>query len=106
MRPSNPGEPAHEAVTEWKALERFGQFTLLEVRPKTGRQHQIRVHLKWIGHPLAFDPDYGEKVPNIIARTPLHATSIRVPHPSRKGSLSVEAPLPEDFEQVLNRLRL
>ena len=120
MRPAGRGEPGLRSHTRWRAVERFERFTFLEVEPFTGRQHQIRVHLKAIGHPLAFDPLYGRKTPLLardlnpaaahpdvpaLARTPLHAAWIRVPHPTRTEPLVVEAPLPDDVRQVLTLLR-
>ena len=118
MRPARQSEMGLKSMTRWKAIERFGRFTLLEVRPETGRAHQIRVHLKFIGHPLAFDPSYGRKqsltardlnpdAPKdiVLTRSPLHAASIRLPHPSGKGTLFVEAPLPNDFARALKVLR-
>jgi RluA family pseudouridine synthase len=121
MRPALKGESGFPAVTRWKVLERFERFTWLELRPRTGRSHQLRVHLKLIGHPLAFDPVYGRKTPLtaggigplappppdtiIIQRTPLHAAWIRIPHPSGRGLLSVESPLPDDLETALTLLR-
>ncbi len=121
MRPVRKGESGMPAFTDWKVLERFERFTWLELRPRTGRSHQIRVHLKFLGHPLAFDPIYGRKIPLtagdlgglapfpgdtiMIQRTPLHAAWIRIPHPSGQGLLFVESPLPDDLRQALNLLR-
>lgn len=113
-------EGAKAARTDLAPLDRFGRFTWLLARPHTGRTHQIRVHLKALGHPLALDDRYGEPGPllardldpgaddperTVLARTPLHASSIRVPHPSGRGWLSVESPLPADLATCLELLR-
>jgi len=120
MRPALPGEEGLDAVTEWAALERFGRYAFLRLRPMTGRHHQIRVQLKAAGHPLAFDPVYGRKSPltaeflrpgmgnddwTVLARTPLHAARITLDHPWGKGRLSVKAPLPADMDRALRLLR-
>ena len=108
------------ASTEVRPAERFGAYTWCTCLPRTGRTHQIRVHLAAVGHPLAIDPRYGEDRPLrigelwsgspdpdtvVLTRTPLHAASVRVPHPARRGWLSVEAPLPDDIARCLDLLR-
>ena len=108
------------ALTEVRPAERFTKYTLCTCIPRTGRTHQIRVYLAAIGHPLAVDPRYGSETPLracdlwagapdpesvVMARTPLHAVSLRVPHPSGKGWLLVESPLPEDLSRCLDLLR-
>jgi RluA family pseudouridine synthase len=121
MRVARPGEEsAKEAHTDFAPLERFAGFTWVEARPRTGRTHQIRVHLAALGYPLALDDRYGEAGPLharafdashsladqvVLARTPLHAASIRLPHPSGRGWLRVEAPLPDDLRACLDLLR-
>ena len=95
-----------EAVTEYKVLKRFSdkkgeRFTLLEVSPKTGRTHQIRVHLKAINYSIVGDKLYGGSRPAALGfgRTALHAASVSFEtSPGKK--VSVEAPLPEDFRKV------
>jgi len=119
MRIATGGEGL-EARTDVAPLERFGAFTACACRPRTGRTHQVRVHLAALGHPLAIDPRYGEPGPLLrrdldpsalrpaetaLARTPLHASSLRVPHPSGRGFLLVEAPLPPDLAEALELLR-
>jgi len=111
---------ARPALTEVEPAERFGAFTLCTCRPHTGRTHQIRVHLAAIGHPLLVDPRYGDDKPVlardlwagapdpdaiVLSRTPLHAASLRLPHPSGHGWLQVESPLPEDLARCLDLLR-
>ncbi|HUJ27965.1 MAG TPA: RluA family pseudouridine synthase [Myxococcales bacterium] len=121
MRVAERGEKgALAALTEVRPEERFGAYTLCTCLPRTGRTHQIRVHLAAIGHPLAIDPRYGEERPLrigelwsgspdpdtiVLTRTPLHASSLRVPHPARRGWLSVEAPVPDDIARCLDLLR-
>lgn len=108
------------AVTDLEPQERFGMYTLCTCMPRTGRTHQIRVHLAAIGHPLAVDPRYGEDRPLhigelwrgapdpdtvVLSRTPLHAASLRIPHPAKRGWLTVEAPLADDMARCLDLLR-
>ncbi|MCA1827325.1 MAG: RluA family pseudouridine synthase [Myxococcales bacterium] len=121
MRVAEPGDKAGQPATTLVApRERFGNYTLCDCIPKTGRTHQIRVHLSAIGHPLAVDPRYGEARPLhigdlwsgapdpdtiVLERTPLHAASLRVPHPRKGGWLLVESPLADDMARCLDLLR-
>ena len=92
-----------EAVTEYKVLEKFPDYTLIEAYPKTGRAHQIRVHFKAIGHPVVCDSLYGGKrmiCPYGLARHFLHANFLEFVSPSG-ARLKLEADLPEDLEKVL-----
>ena len=96
-----------EAVTEYKVLEKFPNYTLVEAYPKTGRTHQIRVHFKAIGHPIVCDSLYGGKrmtCPFGLARHFLHANFLEFVSPSG-ASLKLEADLPEDLAEVLAGLR-
>ena len=101
------GKMTKDAVTKYKVIQTFKNFTLVEVMPKTGRTHQIRVHLASIDHPIVGDPLYGKKknkiiIPN-IARQMLHAYSIEFSLP--KGKLiKIAADLPEDMENALTYL--
>lgn len=91
-----------EAVTQYRVLKRLPGFTVLEVRPKTGRTHQIRVHMKYINHPVACDALYNPDTPypKGIKRMALHAKSIEFKN--LKGeTVKVESPIPEEFEKVL-----
>jgi 23S rRNA pseudouridine1911/1915/1917 synthase len=101
-----PKGKLREAVTEYKVLKRFGKkYTFLEIRPRTGRMHQIRVHLQSIGHPVLCDPLYAPKrecLPE-IGRLALHAASLEVTLPTGTTA-RFEADLPEDFERVLAKL--
>lgn len=95
-----------EAITYFHVLERFNQYTFISVRLQTGRTHQIRVHMHYIGHPLEGDPLYGKKK-NLLFQNGqlLHAYRITFIHPRTKKEMTFEAPLPEDFKAVLERLR-
>jgi 23S rRNA pseudouridine1911/1915/1917 synthase len=96
---------SREARTHFRVLERFARHTLLLVQLETGRTHQIRVHLKAIGHPIVGDPVYGSgRVSNDIAlqRQFLHACQLRLTHPSTGKALEVEAPLPSDLQALLD----
>lgn len=93
------------AVTHFKVLERFGDFTLVECRLETGRTHQIRVHMKYIGHPLAGDPKYGPKKTIDYDGQVLHAGTLGFVHPVTEEYMEFTAPLPEEFEQLLNEMK-
>ncbi len=86
---------AREAETAWRVLESAGNLSLLQCRPKTGRTHQIRVHLKHLGHPIAGDRVYGGGAD--FARQLLHAWKIAVVHPTTGLPLEFTAPVPADF---------
>lgn len=91
-----------EAVTEYRVLQRFDRFTLLELRPLTGRTHQLRVHLSNLGHPIVGDKLYGGKM--LLSRQFLHAVELSFDHPKTKKRMRFEAKLPEDLEKVLSRI--
>ena len=93
------------AVTHFQVMERFGTFTLVECRLETGRTHQIRVHMNYIGFPLAGDPKYGPKKTIDFPGQVLHAGVLGFEHPVTKEYLEFEAPIPEDFEALLTELR-
>lgn len=93
------------AVTHFQVIERFGDFTLVECRLETGRTHQIRVHMNYIGYPLAGDPKYGPKKTIDFGGQVLHAGVLGFVHPVTKEYLEFETPLPKDFEQLLIELR-
>jgi len=113
-----------EAVTEYQVLERFRGFSFVIARPKTGRTHQIRVHLASIGHPIVGDATYGrrsslspadlvdpdaatgeEAVEPVLDRQALHAAKLTVTHPATGATVTFEAPLPADMAAGLEMLR-
>jgi 23S rRNA pseudouridine1911/1915/1917 synthase len=107
-----------DAATEWKVIERFKTVSLLEIHPRTGRTHQIRVHLSSIGHPILGDPLYGRKnkpgsirdplvreCTKRIGRQALHARRLAFLHPVTGQRVEFVAPLPEDMTELLNCLR-
>ena len=100
-------ENGKSAVTHFKVLERFGDYTLVECQLETGRTHQIRVHMTSIGHPLVNDPKYGPRktTPFAIAGQALHSLLLTLRHPSTGAEMQFEAPLPEDMEKILTALR-
>jgi 23S rRNA pseudouridine1911/1915/1917 synthase len=95
-----------DAVTYYKVLERFIGYSLLELRPRTGRTHQLRVHLKSVSHPIVCDSVYakGQPCPVGLKRQALHAVSVEFNLPSGKD-IRVESPLPADFSKALVNLR-
>lgn len=96
---------AKESVTHYKVLERFKGRTLLEIRPKTGRTHQIRVHMAYVGHPVVGDEMYGTKKKNTtITRQALHAAEIGFIHPTTKKPMHFNLPLPEDMKELIDKL--
>ncbi|QPA31981.1 RluA family pseudouridine synthase [Thermaerobacillus caldiproteolyticus] len=98
-------ENGKEAVTHFRVLERFEQYTFIECQLETGRTHQIRVHMKYIGYPLAGDPKYGPKKTLPIDGQALHAGVLGFTHPRTGEYLEFEAPLPNEFERLLELLR-
>ncbi len=99
-------EGGREAVTEYRVLERLGDYALLEVRPKTGRTHQISVHLAAIGHPVAGDRVYGPQRQRLrFGRIFLHAAELTFRHPVTGEEMTFHAPLPCELEGVLAELR-
>jgi 23S rRNA pseudouridine1911/1915/1917 synthase len=91
-----------EALTDYRVLRRFDKFTLLEVRIGTGRTHQIRVHLASIGHVVVGDRTYGGSKQAPVPRLFLHARRIGFVSPASGEHVTVEAPLPPEFEPWLN----
>lgn len=98
---SAEGKPA---VTHFTVLERFQDFTLVELQLETGRTHQIRVHMQYIGFPLAGDPVYGPKKTLPGKGQFLHAQMLGFTHPRTGEALVFEAPLPALFEETLEKL--
>lgn len=99
-------ENGKDATTNFRVLERFGAYTLAECRLMTGRTHQIRVHMAYIGHPVLGDPKYGaKKCPFSIEGQALHSKTLMFTHPRTCERLEFEAPLPEDMQIILDELR-
>lgn len=93
------------AVTHFTIVERFGDYSLLELKLETGRTHQIRVHMKYIGHPLVGDPVYGKSKGIKLNGQALHAAVLGFVHPSSGEYLEFSAPMPDDMEELLSILR-
>ena len=112
-------EIGREAVTFYQVLEEFRGFSFLKLTPKTGRTHQIRVHLSYIKHPIVGDEIYGGKIvypwqlkdqqsaleDPVINRPALHARKLEFTHPSTGKLVSFEAPIPDDMQNLLSMLR-
>jgi len=108
---------AKSAVTHYEVAERYGKFALVKCMPKTGRTHQIRVHMSHIGHPIIGDTMYGGRVASefdltgkgsvtpIFVFQALHAWKITFQHPIRERPMELEAPLPTPFRTAVNLLR-
>jgi tRNA pseudouridine65 synthase len=114
--PLPPGEDSHAervpAQTMFVRREVFGRYSLVEAQPLTGRLHQVRRHLKHLSCPLIGDVNYGKGEHNRLFRERhglhrlfLHATRLRLPHPSLGGQLDIVSPLPEELAAVLCALR-
>ena len=112
-------EKGKESITFYEVMEAFRGFSLLELTPKTGRTHQIRVHLSYLKHPIVADDMYGGKLvyqwqledsepvvqEPIINRVSLHALSLEFTHPTTEKKVKFEAPLPADMQNLLDMLR-
>ena len=98
-------EGGKEAVTHFKVLERYGDFSLLELKLETGRTHQIRVHMNYIGHPVLGDPLYGKKKNVTPFGQYLHAATLGFVHPSTNEFMEFKAEPPKEFMDKLNELR-
>jgi 23S rRNA pseudouridine1911/1915/1917 synthase len=99
------------AITQYEVLERYGEFSLLAVRPQTGRTHQIRVHLSHLGYPVVGDKVYGLRKKKDfenelwISRQMLHAQQLGFDHPQTGHRMEFLAPLPSDMERIISRLK-
>jgi 23S rRNA pseudouridine1911/1915/1917 synthase len=94
------------ALTRYRVVERLSDAALVELELDTGRTHQIRVHMAWLGHPLIADRAYGGAVGRSGMRRPaLHSWRVEFRHPARGDAVALEAPLPDDFLAGLDRLR-
>jgi 23S rRNA pseudouridine1911/1915/1917 synthase len=101
-----PLEKGRVAVSEYKTLESFPEHTLLEVHPLTGRTHQIRVHMAFLGCPISGDTVYGKKKATVkLDRHFLHAYKLKIILPGEQKPRVFEAGLPEELEAVLKMLR-
>lgn len=98
-------ENSKEARTHFKVIERFAEYTLVECRLETGRTHQIRVHMQYIGHPVVGDEKYSYRKTLKTNGQLLHAHQLTFEHPTSKEKITVEAPLPELFQNILEELR-
>jgi 23S rRNA pseudouridine1911/1915/1917 synthase len=108
-----------ESITFYETIESFRGFSLLKLAPKTGRTHQIRVHLLYIKHPIVADDMYGGKLvypwqlkdeetaveEPVVSRFALHASTLEFKHPTSDEMVKFEAPLPEDMQNLLDMLR-
>ena len=105
-------DPSEASVTDYEVLDAQGGLSLVRVKPRTGRTHQIRVHFAYIGHPLLGDEVYSpskcrfeERHPRLFDGQALHATRLTLTHPETGERMSFDAPLPENFQKALELLR-
>ena len=98
-------EGGRDAITDYEVLERFGKYTLVRCKLRTGRTHQIRVHMEYLGYPLVGDPKYSPmKTPFGIRGQALHSHTLEFTHPRTGERMKFEAPLPEDMHKIITRL--
>jgi 23S rRNA pseudouridine1911/1915/1917 synthase len=114
------GEHGKKAITHYEVLKRYGYVTLVRCRLETGRTHQIRVHMKYLGHPLFNDPEYGgdkilkgttftkykqyiQNCFNLLPRQALHALSLGFEHPDSGEQMFFESEIPDDLQAVLDK---
>lgn len=95
-------EEGKEAVTFYKVIKHFNKFTLVELEPKTGRTHQLRVHLSHLGYPIVGDRSYGGKM--LLNRHFLHAKYLSFIHPRTKEKMEFKSDLPKDLQQFLEKI--
>ena len=95
------GEGGKESRTRWRALATDGNITLVWVQLETGRTHQIRVHLSWLGYPLVGDTVYGTD--EMLSRHALHCTRLEFAHPVTGEAMDVKSPLPPDMTELLKK---
>jgi len=117
------GDEGKHAVTHYRVLERLGPVTLVECKLETGRTHQIRVHMQYIGHPLFGDPRYGGNVAvkgspggkynsflrncfSILTRQALHAKTLGFTHPKTKKFVSFESEVPSDMQEIIEKWKV
>lgn len=94
-----------DAITDYEVMERFGKYTLVRCKLRTGRTHQIRVHMEYLGYPLVGDPKYSPmKTPFGIKGQALHSHTLEFTHPRTGERMKFEAPLPEDMHKIITRL--
>ncbi len=95
-----------QAITDYLVRERYGKFTVVECKLLTGRTHQIRVHMEYLGYPLVGDPKYSpQKTCFAIKGQALHSEKLVFRHPRTGEVMEFTAPVPEDLEKILTRLR-
>lgn len=95
-----------DALTHFKVLKRFSDNTLIECKLETGRTHQIRVHMNYIGYPIVGDPLYGKKKNKDSFGQLLHSKSIRFTHPRTNKEIHIESELPKEFNDYLENLKV
>ena len=99
-------EGGRDASTAFKVIKRLNGFTYIEAYPKTGRTHQIRVHLTHTGHPVVGDTAYGKRAKHAAERPLLHAYRIEFIHPATGIPVFIEAPVPSDIEEFLEKYQI
>ena len=101
-----PIDKGREAISEYRTLENFTNYALIEVHPLTGRTHQIRVHMAFLGCPIVGDVIYGKRKSSVnLDRHFLHASKLRITLPGEKKPRNFEAPLPQELMNILSLLR-
>lgn len=94
-----------EAISHYEVLSQHGDLSLLKLLPETGRTHQLRVHMAYLGHPLAGDWLYGTEEPERIPRPALHSYALQLIHPVTGETLHLTAPIPEDMQRLIGETK-
>ncbi|MBT3314795.1 MAG: RluA family pseudouridine synthase [Anaerolineae bacterium] len=99
-----PSETDFKVIKQWHPVGHRQAYSMIEAKPKTGRTHQIRVHLSTSGLPIVADILYGAEESDLIARAALHAYELSIEHPVKREKMTFTAPYPEDFKQLIDQL--
>lgn len=98
-------DDGQNSITHYEVLEEYGDASLVKLRLETGRTHQIRVHLSYMGSPIYGDSLYGKEDDNFIMRQALHAHKLKFIHPKTKKEITLESPIPQDMKNLIDKIK-